>query len=354
MSVVTVFGAGMMGSALSVALLDRGHSVRLVGTHLDTEIIDSLRDNGRHPTLKVAMPFAVRPYYNHELEQALQGTELVALGVSSAGVRWAAEQLTAYVRPEMPIVMVAKGLCWESGELRILPDVFRDTLPVAVRAAIEPVAIAGPCIAGELARRVPTSVVLTGRNHLTVNQAAAELSGPYYHVFVSPDAVGVEACAALKNAYAMAIAFGAGLHEKNGGQPGSVAMHNYEAAVFAQATFEMQQIVEMLGGDPRSVVWLPGVGDLDVTCNGGRTGRFGHLLGLGVGVAEAKQRMAGATLECLDILAVLRLALPTLEAEGKLEPSSLPLLRHMLEVALDDAPVQVPFERFFNSWSLSH
>jgi glycerol-3-phosphate dehydrogenase (NAD(P)+) len=348
MSVVAVVGAGMMGSALAVALLDRGHSVRLVGTHLDSEIIDGLRASGRHKTLKLALPFAIRPYYERELEQALQDTELIALGVSSAGVRWACERLSDHVRPEVPIVMVAKGLAWDSKSLQILPDVFRDTLPISMRAAVEPVAIAGPCIAGELARRVPTSVVLTGRNPLTVNQVSAELAGPYYHVFPSSDPVGVEACAALKNAYAMGIAFGSGLHEKSGGQPGSVAMHNYEAAVFAQATFEMQQIVQILNGDPSSVVGLPGVGDLDVTCNGGRTGRFGHLLGLGVGLAEAIRRMSGATLECLEILEVLRSALPSLEEQGKLRPSSLPLLRHMIEVALDDAPVRVPFESFFS------
>jgi glycerol-3-phosphate dehydrogenase (NAD(P)+) len=89
------------------------------------------------------------------------------------------------------------------------------------------------------------------------------------------------------------------------------------------------------------------VGDLNVTCNGGRTGRFGRLLGLGLPVARAIEQMEGATLECLDILQVVRAALPSLQRRGQLAEDELPLLRHLASVALDGAEVRVPFERFF-------
>ena len=58
-----------------------------------------------------------------------------------------------------------------------------------------------------------------------------------------------------------------------------LSMHNHESAVFAQSAVEMRKIVGLVGGKPESVGWLPGAGDLDVTTNGGRTGRFGKLLG---------------------------------------------------------------------------
>jgi len=197
-----------------------------------------------------------------------------------------------------------------------------------------------------LARRVETCVVFTGRDAAAVDYFAELARGPYYYVQRSPDVVGVEVCAALKNAYAMGIAFAAGLHERAGGQPGSVAKHNYESAVFAQSVLEMQRLVAIAGGDPQSAAGLAGVGDLDVTCNGGRTGRFGRLLGLGHGVADAISAMAGATLECLEILEVLRSALPVLEASGALQASELPLLRQLIAVALDGAPIAMPFGAF--------
>src|SRR5690606_32512515 len=183
---------------------------------------------------------------------------------------WAAEQIKPYVTAERPILMVSKGLSYESGELKVLPDVLRDALPQRLAEAVAPAAIAGPCIAGELARRVETCVVFTGRDQEQLDRLTHWIAGGYYHVFTSTDVVGVETCAALKNAYAMGIAFAQGLHEKAGGQPGSIAQHNYEAAVFAQAVIEMQILVRLMGGSAQSVVGLPGVGDLNVTCNGGR------------------------------------------------------------------------------------
>jgi glycerol-3-phosphate dehydrogenase (NAD(P)+) len=339
MARVTLLGAGMMGSALAVPLADRGHEVRLVGTHLDAEIIDSLKRTETHPKLGCELPREIRPYFVEELGEAILGAEILGVGVSSAGVRWAGEKLAPFVRPEVPIVMVTKGLELEEGRLVLLTDL----LDRSFAEPMHPAAIAGPCIAGELARRVESCVLLAGRDRNKVERLAGELRAPYYHPFVSDDAIGALACAALKNAYAMGIAFALGLHEKRGGQPGSVAMHNTESAVFAQAVLEMQRIVEAMGGDPLTVSGLAGVGDLDVTTNGGRTGRFGRWLGLGLPVAEAIERMAGATLECLEILEVMRRALPGLGIGA----AELPLLSHLCEVALDGAPVALPLSRFF-------
>jgi glycerol-3-phosphate dehydrogenase (NAD(P)+) len=280
---------------------------------------------------------------------------LIVLGVSSAGVRWAARTLAPHLKAGVPVVMISKGLEWNGESLRTLPDVFCDELPEALRGKIFPIAVAGPCIAGELARRVETCVVFTGRDQELLTRAAGYFSAPYYHIWTSLDLAGVEACAALKNAFAMGIAFAVGLHERGrpgpipeaAPAPGSIALHNYESAVFAQAIYEMQRVVALMGGTPASVLGLPGVGDLDVTCNGGRTGRFGRWLGIGVGLPEAVQRMQGATLECLDILRVMQSAIADLEARGELAPGELPLLRHMAEVALDDAPIAMPFSEFF-------
>jgi glycerol-3-phosphate dehydrogenase (NAD(P)+) len=347
MAKVTVLGAGMMGSALCVPLVDAGHEVRLVGTHLDREIVQSLADRGFHPKLGLELPRSIRAYPLESLHEAMQGVELVGVGVSSAGVGWAGERLARFVRPGLPLVMISKGLEWNGESLQLLPDVLTASWPDALRRAVHPAAVAGPCIAGELGRRVPTCVVLTGRESAGLERLSSLMSTSYYHVSVNPDVVGVELCAALKNAYALGVGLAAGLHEARGGQLGSVAMHNYEAAVFAQAMLETERWVTALGGSRSTVVGLPGTGDLTVTCNGGRTSRFGRWLGLGLGISEAVDRMAGATLECLDILRVLSHAMPTLECRGLVRPSQVPLLVHLMDVALAGAPVNLPFERFF-------
>lgn len=336
----------MMGSALSAPLVERGHEVRLVGTPLDHDIIVSLKSGGPHPKLRAPVP-GVAAYFVEELEQALHGAEAIALGVSSAGVRWAAQALGPLLAAgPRPVAMVSKGLVWQDDRLDILPDVFQSLLPEATRAQVHPVGIAGPCIAGELLQRVPTSIVFTGRALPVCEEWAKLARGPFYFVKVEADAAGAETCAALKNAFAMGVGFGAGIHEARGGAPGSIAHHNYESAVFAQAILEMQRVVSLVGGNPQTAVGLPGTGDLTVTCNGGRTGRFGKWLGTGLSLPEAIAKMEGATLECLEILRELDLALQRYDQLGRTRPSELPLLRHLCDVALRGAAVAMPFERF--------
>ena len=62
MTTIVILGSGIMGSALTVPLADNGHDVRLVGTFLDTEIIDSIKATGVHPGLRRKLPESVRAF----------------------------------------------------------------------------------------------------------------------------------------------------------------------------------------------------------------------------------------------------------------------------------------------------
>lgn len=347
MARIAVLGAGMMGSAFCVPMVDRGHEVRLVGTHLDVDIIDGLRRDGSHLTLRQKLPNGITPFQHDEFEAAMDGADVLVLGVSSAGVAWAGEKTAPVVRPGLPVISITKGLVWTGERFRILPDVLTDHWPEPSRSDIRPGAVAGPCIAGELALRVPTTVVFTSRDRAMVEALRGLFSTDYYEIRISTDVVGIEVCAALKNAYALAVGFAAGLNDRRGQETGSVAMHNHEASVFAQAAIEMARIVQMLGGDPVAAHGLPGVGDLFVTCQGGRTSRLGRWLGSGLTLSEAIEKMEGATLESLDIIGVWADAIPTLEDQDLLGPDELPLMRHLCAMVTEDASADVPFGRFF-------
>ena len=71
MKTVTIFGAGVMGSAMTLPFADRGFKVRLVGTHLDGAIIESVKAKQFHPTLKVTLPQTVQAFSHDELEKAI-------------------------------------------------------------------------------------------------------------------------------------------------------------------------------------------------------------------------------------------------------------------------------------------
>jgi len=367
MAVVTVLGAGRMGTALCTPLLDRGHRVRLVGTHLDGEYIAALRASGIHPGLGHPLPAGASFFEAGALREALEGADSVALGVSSAGVRWAGRTLAGLLRPDTPVLMVTKGIEWNGAAFVTMPDAFLSELDPSLRTAIQPTAISGPCLAGELVRRVETCVVFAGRDPAEDDRWAELLRTDYYHVWTSTDLAGHQASAAMKNAYVLAVGFGAGLHARSAGLPPgkdrgdvatgdalpdhdvamqSLAMHNHEAAVFAQATLELRRLVDIVGGDPGLVDGLSGVGDLHVTCHG-RNHRLGFLLGTGLPMDEALRRLEGVSLEGLEAIRVAGGALPALEASGRLGADELPLLRHLYDVVEGRSPVGVPFDRFF-------
>lgn len=349
MSTVTIVGAGLMGTAVAWPLADNGHQVRLVGTHLDAEIIRSCLEKRYHPRLGRTLPDGVRPYYVEQLAEGLQGADVIVSGVNSLGVHWIGRTLGPLLWPGATIIAVTKGLeATEDGELRILPDVLRDELPPALRDQVTIAAIGGPCIAGELAGRRQTCVVFASRHRAALECLQGIFATDYYHIWLSDDLIGVEMCAALKNAYTMAVGLAGGLLERAGGVDAAGAgMHNLAAALFGVSASEMTRVVALAQGQPGKVTGLPGVGDEYVTCVGGRTIRLGRLLGRGLSFAQAQAEMAGETLESAYVVRQIAAALPAWDSRGLIAPDELPLLRMLCRVITEGAPVTIPFDCFF-------
>lgn len=349
MTSVAIIGAGMMGSALAMPLADNGHDVRLVGTHLDREIIDSVKDRGYHPRLEVDMPPSVRAHQLEEAEAAFAGAEIVLSGVVSYATHWVGEQLTRLLKPDQLLLMVAKGMeASEDGDLRILPDVLASLLPQELRAQVPISAIVGPCIAGELACRRHSSVIFAGRDAAALDRLKDTFEGLYYHVWTSPDLIGAEVCAALKNCYALGSGFAEGILDKEG-VPAEYRWRNfnYEAALISQGVIESRRLVELLGGRPETAEGLATTGDMYVTAKGGRNVRVGRLLGAGMEFGEAWERLEHITLEGAEAIKQIGGALPKLTERGLLGADEMPLLRHLHEVIVLERPLNMPWKSFF-------
>ena len=97
MAVVTIVGAGMMGSALAFPAAENKHEVRLVGTHLDREIIKTCKQENRHPKFMKTFPKGVKFYETEELETAL--SIITTNYVSNDDIIYAVEQSIDYINP---------------------------------------------------------------------------------------------------------------------------------------------------------------------------------------------------------------------------------------------------------------
>jgi Putative transposase DNA-binding domain/NAD-dependent glycerol-3-phosphate dehydrogenase N-terminus len=178
MTIVSILGSSIMGTALSFPLADNDHEVRLVGTHLDRDIIDSIKKTGVHPGLDRKVPETVRAYQLEEAREAFEGAEVALSGVNSFGVRWAGEQLASLLRPGMMVLSIAKGMeASENGDLRILSEVLSEGVSPDLRKQVSWSAIAGPSIAGEVAaRRHDTCMVFAGRDADVLKEAGNTFS----------------------------------------------------------------------------------------------------------------------------------------------------------------------------------
>ncbi|WP_159716069.1 2-dehydropantoate 2-reductase N-terminal domain-containing protein [Geminicoccus flavidas] len=342
MATVLILGAGVMGSAFTLPLADSGHDVRLVGTPIDTAAIDALKQNGVHPRLNAPLPANVRAFHHGEIDEALSDqVELIVIGVSTAGVRWATDLLAPRLPGPRPVMMLTKGLDADGRNIRPLTD------PVAEALKCPTGGVGGPCIAGELAVRRDTSVVFAHPEEATLRRLLDLVPAPYYHARPSRDVVGTEVCAALKNFYALGIGAATGMLDRQGAAGNGAQMHNIAAGLFAQALLELQQINALLGGSDSSVHGLAGTGDLYVTVQGGRNSRMGRLLGAGWRYSQAKaEKMKDETVEGAELALSAGPTLERMMEEGALAKRQMPLTSAIIDAISRDHEFAVDWQRF--------
>lgn len=344
MSIVTIIGSGMMGSALAFPARENGNTVRLVGTPLDKEIIAACRKTGQHPKFDRPFPDGVEYFQFEECTEALKGTDLVICGVSSFGVDWFAETVLPMLPESCPVLSVTKGLiCLDDGALISYPDFWQKKLD-ELQKSNELCAIGGPCTSYELVAHDPTLVAFCGKNMKTLTALEAIMSTDYYHVTLSTDVMGIESAVALKNGYALGVALTIGENIKRFGN--KELHYNSQAGVFLEATKEMHKLIRYLGGSDES--FYVGVGDLYVTVYGGRTRKVGILLGEGDSLDEALEKLQGVTLESLVVAKRVAKALRIQAKQEKINLAEFPLLMHVDGILVDNSE-EIPWNKFVSN-----
>ena len=318
--------------------------MRLVGTHLDREIIDTCRATGRHPKFVKDFPAGVQYFQIEELEGALKGADLVIGGVSSFGVEWFGDYVLPRIADGTKVLTVTKGLMdMPDGTLLPYPYLWQKKCD-ELGKKLKLTAVGGPCTSYELVAHDQTEVAFCGSDMTVLEEVKALMQTDYYHISLSTDIMGIESAVALKNGYALGIALTIGLNQKAFGLD-SELHYNSQAAVFGQAAKEMFSLLKLQGAPDMNNLWV-GVGDLYVTVYGGRTRLVGILLGRGLNIDEAKAELNGVTLESLVVAVRVARAMKVRAQRGEVDLKTLPLLMHVDEILSEKAPVNMPWEQF--------
>lgn len=347
MSIITIVGAGQMGSAMSFPARHNGHEVRIVGTPLDREVIDRARQDNYHINLKRTLPEGVKFYQIEELNTALEGADLLIGGVSSFGVDWFCENILKTIPETLPVLSITKGLInLPDGTLISYLDYYKQQLG---DKKLSLNAVGGPCTSYELADLDPTTVCFCGDDINLLRKFREMFRTEYYHISVSTDVLGLECAVALKNAYALGITLAVGLAERKEGIGGK-QHYNSQAALFGQGVKEMRRILKHINVSDDNIIF--GAGDLYVTVYGGRTRMIGTLLGRGLSFAEATAQLKGVTLESLVIATRAAAAIRRKIELGELDAKDFPLLLHCDDIINHDVPVNIPWQDFEEDYEI--
>ena len=263
---ITVLGAGSWGTAVA-ALLARVPGVTLWARDPAlAERIDREHENPRY------LPGVTLPSELHatgDLLSACAEADVLVLGVPSHGLRAVLCDVVTEVKPDSPVLSLAKGV-EQATHLRmteVAADVLTGHRPDRIGV------LTGPNLAREVAAGQPTASVIAMTDPVTAAALQERFMTGTFRVYTNPDVVGCEIAGALKNVIAIAAGIAAGLGYGD----------NTKAALITRGLAELARLGVVLGGEPLTFSGLAGMGDLVATCTSdqSRNRRVGFELGRG-------------------------------------------------------------------------
>jgi glycerol-3-phosphate dehydrogenase (NAD(P)+) len=264
---VAIIGAGGWGTALAATLARADRRVSL--WVYEADLAAGMSESRENPVYLPSVRIPESVHISNSMNSVLADSRIVIMAVPSHVFRSVVQQMAPLVQPDTIFVSATKGI--ETCTLMRMSQVITDVLGTSVESRIA--VISGPTFAPEVARGVPTALVVASPLESLRVQLQNELSTPRFRLYTNLDIIGVEIGAATKNIIAIAagVADGLGL--------GS----NAAAALVTRGLAEITRLAVACGGRRETLSGLAGLGDLILTSYGNlsRNRRVGIALGQG-------------------------------------------------------------------------
>jgi glycerol-3-phosphate dehydrogenase (NAD(P)+) len=265
-----ILGSGGWGTALAVLLAQNPeHRVRLWSAHAESSKL--LCDNRENVRLLpgVAIPESVQ--ITDDASKAIDKADCWVSAIPTAFLRETVRQFAPFKNRSVPVVSLTKGL--EVGDFRRPSEILAELLETDNLAVLS-----GPSHAEEVARGMPTSVVVAAKDLSLAVWVQQKFGTDRFRVYTNADLIGVELAGALKNVIGIAAGVCDGLGFGD----------NAKAALLTRGVVEMTRFGVAHGAEPATFNGLAGIGDLITTCFSphGRNRRVGYRLGKGEKLAD--------------------------------------------------------------------
>lgn len=274
MKKIGVIGAGSWGTALAWLLANNGHEVTLWSIMEDE--VKMLNETREHTLKLPGVKLQDSILITTDLETAMKDKDVLVLAVPSPFTRSTSHMMQSFAADGQLIVNVAKGV--EETTLMTLSEIIEEEIPQA-RVAV----LSGPSHAEEVGKGLPTTCVIGARDRETAEYLQKIFMSPVFRVYTSPDILGIELGAALKNVIALAAGVADGLGYGD----------NTKAALITRGIAEISRLGIAMGARAETFFGLSGIGDLIVTCASvhSRNRKAGYLMGQGYTMKEAMDQV---------------------------------------------------------------
>jgi glycerol-3-phosphate dehydrogenase (NAD(P)+) len=272
---LAIIGAGSWGTALAIVLAPRFERVRLWVYEQDlAERMNASRENDIY-LQGFKLPANVEVLA--DLGSAVRHASMVAGVMPSHHARALYTRMLPHIDASTIFVSATKGI--ENGTLLRMSEVIAE-VTAATRIAV----LSGPTFAREVASGEPAAVVIASMDLDVAKEVQNAFSGPTLRLYTNQDPIGVEVGAALKNV----IAIGAGVCKGLG------LGNNTLAALITRGLAEISRLAVAMGGEPKTLAGLAGLGDLVLTCSGdlSRNRKVGQELARGRTIGEITGSMS--------------------------------------------------------------
>lgn len=331
MAKIGVIGAGSWGIALASLLHKNGSEVTVWS--IIKEEVDMLNTEHEHKEKLPGVRLPEDMIFTTDLSAAVKGMNLLVLAVPSPYIRSTAHSLKELVEKDQIIVNVAKGI--EEKTLMTLSEIIEEEVPQS-RVAV----LSGPSHAEEVGRGLPTTIVVGAKDKQTAEYIQNIFMNEVFRVYISPDILGIELGAALKNVVALAAGVADGLGYGD----------NTKAALITRGIAEIARLGTAMGGKFETFCGLSGIGDLIVTCASmhSRNRRAGILIGQGKSYEEAMAEVKMVVEGVHSAKAAMGLAkkydvqVPIIEQVNELLFHGRPAEEAVKELMLRDKKIEVP------------
>jgi len=271
---ISILGDGSWGTACATILAHNQIPVTLWCYNAD--VATAIREKQENTTYLSGI--SLDTDYIHpttSYQEAVLHADEVYYAIPVTYLRNVLHQCTRYMHKHQIWASLSKGIEQDTGYLPT--QMLADIAPIALTHAT----VAGASFAKEVAMKKPTGMTCACKDSEAAFWIMQHMATEYVTLSHTQDVIGVHVTGALKNVYAIAAGMLDAISESA----------NARALCMTRAYTELRRMTEALGGRPKTLETLAGIGDLILTCQSSQSRNYtlGYAIGSGTSLKQHRQ-----------------------------------------------------------------